>query len=75
MLRVQGGEFMGDKPASREAAGTVRLTANSCNDITFEFDYAQLGMGSGSHRLERLYSLEIAGYDCRDYQARVAANR
>jgi hypothetical protein len=75
MVRVQNGEFMGDKPASREPAGTVRLVARSCDDITFEFDYAQLGMGSGSYRLQRLYSLETAGYDCRDYAAKVAANQ
>lgn len=75
MVRVKDGEFMGDKAASREPAGTVHLVANNCNDITFEFDYRQSGMGQGVRRLQRLYSLETAGYDCRDYAARVEANR
>ena len=75
MVRVQGGRFMNDAAADREFVGTVRLVANSCDDITFEYDYSAIGLGTGSHRLQRLFSLETAGHECRDYAARVAANR
>jgi len=73
IAKVTDGEFRGSKRATREIVGSVTLTANSCNDIRFDYDYA--GLGSGTRRLQRLFSLETAGYDCRDYEARVAANR
>lgn len=69
------GEFRSNKPAQRRTIGQVTLTANSCNDITLEYDFSMLGLGSGTKRLQRLFSLEIAGYDCRDYAAWVEANR
>jgi len=69
------GEFRSDRPAQRRTIGQVTLTANSCNDITLDYDFSTLGLGSGTKRLQRLFSLEIAGYDCRDYAARVEANR
>lgn len=73
IVRVEGGEFMGDTPATRTIIGSVRLVANSCNDLTFEYDYSGTGLGTGSHRLQRAVSLEIAGHECRDYAARQAA--
>ena len=73
--RVSGGEFRGGKPAERESAGTVTLRSRSCNDLVFDYDYTPLGLGAGTRRLQRLFSLETAGYDCRDYEARTAANR
>ena len=73
--RVTGGEFRGGKPAVRETVGNVTLTAKSCDDLEFSFDYSTLGLGSGTRRLQRPFSLETAGYECRDYAARVAANR
>lgn len=69
------GEFRSDRAAQRRTIGQVTLTANSCNDITLEYDFTTLGLGSGTKRLQRLFSLETAGYDCRDYAARVEANR
>lgn len=75
VFRVSDGQFRGSKPARREAAGSVNLSSRSCNDLGFEYDYTALGLGAGSRRLQRLFSLETAGYDCRDYEARTAANR
>ena len=75
VYRVSNGEFRGSKSAARESAGSVTLRSRSCNDLEFEYDFAALGLGTATRRLQRLYSLETAGYDCRDYEARVAANR
>jgi hypothetical protein len=72
---VSNGEFRGDKPANRESAGQLTLRSYSCNDLRMDFDFAQLELGSGTRRLHRLNSLETAGYDCRDYEAKVAANK
>lgn len=74
VFRVSDGQFRGRKPAKRELAGGVILTSRSCNDLGFEYDFTTLGLGAGSRRLQRLFSLETAGYDCRDYEARTAAN-
>jgi hypothetical protein len=73
--RVTNGEFRGSRRADRETVGSVRITSRSCNDLIFEFDYSGIGLGAGQRRLERLYSMEAAGHDCRDYEAKVAANR
>jgi hypothetical protein len=70
MVWVTDGEFMGSTPASRTSAGTVTLTANSCNDLTFTFDVDYPGLEPGSRRLVRPFSLETQGYACRDRQAR-----
>lgn len=72
---VSQGSFRSSKPAQRRQAGQVTLTANHCNDITMDYDFSALGLGSGRKRLQRLISLETAGYDCRDYAARVEANQ
>jgi len=74
VFRVTNGQFRGSTPADRERIGQATLTSRSCNDVTFEYDYSSIGLGAGSRRLQRLYSLETAGYDCRDYEARSAAN-
>lgn len=66
--RVRGGTFMGATGAQRAVIGTARLRANHCNDLELDYDLA--GAGSGSLRLERLYSLEIAGHPCRDQWTR-----
>lgn len=74
IVKVSNGEFRGSQPADRETVGSVTLTSISCNDLTFDYDYSSLGLGTGSARMQRLFSLETAGYDCRDYEARTAAN-
>jgi len=75
VFRVSGGQFRGDRLATRERVGQVTLTSRSCNNLAFRYDYSRIGLGVGNRRLQRLYSLETAGYDCRDHEARVAANR
>jgi len=72
--KVSNGEFRGSQRADREIVGSVTITSNNCNHLGFEFDYSGLGLGQGVRRLQRIFSLETAGYDCRDYEARVAAN-
>jgi hypothetical protein len=73
--RVNQGKFRSSEPAQRSTVGSVTLTVNNCNDIRFEYDYSSLGLGTGSRRMQRLFSLETAGYDCRDYAAQAAANQ
>jgi hypothetical protein len=70
--RVSGGAFMQNRQADRSVVGTARLKANQCNDLEFDYDLRSLGLDAGTIHLERLYSLEIAGYACRDYWARLA---
>lgn len=74
VFAVSNGQFRGSKQAERQRIGEVTLSSRSCNDVSFTYDYSGLGLGTGTHRLQRLFSLETAGYDCRDYEARVAAN-
>ena len=74
VLEVSNGEFRGGKAADRNVIGSVTITSKSCNDLSLEYDYSSIGLGTGTRRLQRLFSLETAGYDCRDYEARVAAN-
>lgn len=73
--KVTGGEFRGDTRANRQVIGSVTLRVNNCNDLTFNYDYRGVGLGSGQRRLARLNSLEIAGFDCRDFQARKEASQ
>ena len=71
------GEFLGDKAAERTTIGSVTITGNSCNDLTLDYDLDMYGigtgLGSGTKRLQRLFSLETAGYVCRDLEARMDA--
>jgi hypothetical protein len=75
VLRFSDGGFRSAVPGVPEVVGSITLRSRSCNDLGFEYDFSVLGLGAGSRRLQRLYSLETAGYDCRDYEARTAANR
>ncbi len=70
---VTNGEFLGSKVAERTVAGTATLTAESCNELTFTYDLGTLGLGSGTVTLTRIFSLETAGYACRDQTARLDA--
>ena len=72
---VRNGEFMSGKRAERSVVGSVSITANSCNDLRLDYDLSQIGLGAGSKRLQRLYSLETAGYVCRDLDARMLTNQ
>jgi len=75
IVRVADGQFLGGPATQRDIVGSVRIVANGCNDLEYEYDLSSLGLGSGSRKLRRLFSLETAGYDCRDYAAKVAANQ
>jgi len=71
--KVTHGEFMGSKTADRSVVGSVTITANNCNDLTLQYNLSDIGLGSGTEHLQRLFSLETAGYVCRDLEARMAA--
>ena len=71
--RVSNGVFLGSKAAERAVVGKATITGNSCNDLTLEYDLSGIGLGTGSARLQRLFSLETAGYTCRDLEARIEA--
>lgn len=70
ILLTGGGEFMGTRNAIRSIVGQVVLSAKSCNDLQFEYELSSLSLGQGTKRLERLEGMEVAGYNCRDYEAR-----
>jgi len=71
LVLVTDGRFMGSVEATRIAAGTVELTAVSCNRLDVDYDLDPIGLGSSSMQLKRLFSLEIAGYACRDLAAKI----
>lgn len=73
IVMVKNGVFMGSKAADRTQVGSATITANSCNDLRFEYALSAIGLGSDVHRLKRIFSLETAGYACRDLEARIAA--
>lgn len=75
VLRFSGGEFRSAGPVVPEVVGSITLRSRGCDELGFEYDFNGLGLGAGSRRLQRLFSLETAGYDCRDYEARMSANR
>ena len=70
---VTNGEFLGRKIADRSIVGSATLTAESCNELTLTFILDELGLGSGTVTLNRIFSLETAGYACRDQTARIDA--
>lgn len=70
---VTNGEFLGSKVAERRVVGNATLTAESCNELTLDFNLEELGLGMGSVTLNRIFSLETAGYACRDQTARLDA--
>ena len=71
--RVTNGQFMGSRTADREIVGSVTITGNNCNDLTFEYTLDDIGLASGTTHLRRIFSLETAGYTCRDLEARIQA--
>ncbi len=70
---VTNGEFLGSKKAQRSVVGSATLTAVSCNELTLTFNLEGLGLGSDTIMLSRIFSLETAGYACRDQTARIDA--
>lgn len=70
-VRVNDGQFLGERRAERAIVGSGRLQARDCNQLELDYDLTELGLGQGSMELSRIFALEIAGYPCRDYQARL----
>ena len=68
---VTNGQFMGTKTADRAVVGSGTIVANNCNDLTFNYDLSQLGLGSNSVTLVRVLSLETQGYACSDLLTRL----
>lgn len=73
LVRVTGGSFLGSEDSQRQIVGTLRLGAKRCNALDVDYDLAGLGLGFGAFSLQRLEALEIAGYPCRDYPARLTS--
>jgi hypothetical protein len=71
--KVNHGEFMGNKTADREVVGSVTIAGSNCNNLRFDYDLTDIGLGTGTQNLHRLFSLETAGYTCRDLEARIEA--
>jgi len=53
--------------------GNMTIKGNNCNDLTLQYNLEEIGLGTGSQHLNRLFSLETAGYVCRDLEARMEA--
>jgi hypothetical protein len=73
IVQVTHGQFLGSQAAERSTVGNVRLRAKQCNALEVEYDLADLDLGDGAMRLQRLDALEIAGYPCRDDEARLTS--
>jgi len=71
---VTNGQFLGTKVADRDVVGSVIITANDCNDLSFHYELNDINLGTGDEKLQRVFSLETAGYVCRDLDARIEAN-
>ncbi len=70
---VTSGEFMANVQADRSDVGSATLTAENCNEMTLEYNLESLGLGSGTVTLVRIFSVEMAGFACRDQQSRIDA--
>lgn len=73
MELVSNGEFLGDKKADRQQLHEAYLVVENCNRLGFRYNLEELGLGQGAIYLKRLFSLETAGYACRDLQSRLDA--
>ena len=71
ILLVTNGRFLGAQEADREVVGSARLFARDCNSLILEYDLEAIGLGSGTEMLQRIFSLEIQGYACRDIESRI----
>ena len=71
MELVTNGEFLGSKRADRRHLPEAYLFVENCNRLGFRYNLEELGLGQGNIYLKRLYSLETAGYTCRDAQSRL----
>jgi hypothetical protein len=68
---VENGEFMGTKVADRSIAGTATVVALNCNNLQLTYNLNQLGLGSATKTLVRIFSAETQGYACSDAMTRI----
>jgi hypothetical protein len=73
LVQMTRGQFLGSQAAERTVAGSIRLKARQCDKLEADYDLAALGLGGGEMLLQRVFALEIAGYPCRDYGARLSS--
>lgn len=73
IVQVANGQFLGSQAAERNIVGQLRLAAKRCDALEVDYDLAELELGAGAMRLQRIGAMEIAGYTCRDYLARLAS--
>jgi len=71
MELVTNGEFLGSKKADRRQLHSAYLSVQNCNRLGFRYNLEELGLGQGNIYLKRIFSLETAGYTCRDTQSRL----
>ena len=71
MELVTNGEFLGNKTADRQPLQDAVLVVENCNRLRFHYNLDELGLGQGIIYLKRPFSLETAGYACRDLQSRL----
>lgn len=71
MVLVENGEFLGNKKADRQRLHDAVLIVESCNRLRLNYDLEEIGLGKGGIWLKRIFSLETAGFACRDYQSRI----
>ncbi|HLF31416.1 MAG TPA: hypothetical protein VI566_10380 [Xanthomonadales bacterium] len=71
IVLVTNGEFLGDKLADREVVGTATLRAYDCNNLSLTYNLNGISLGAGTIPLRRLFSLEIQGYTCGDFETRL----
>lgn len=71
--RVTNGQFRSSRQADRAVVGSVTLKTIGCNELEFDYDYSGAGLGVGEVQVQRLFSLEIAGHECQDFETRWAA--
>lgn len=74
LVMVIDGEFLGTRQAKRVHAGSATLSSKSCAKLVLDFDLSAIGLDTGSVQLDRVHELEIAGYNCRDHDARRTAS-
>jgi len=68
---VTNGSFMGTKIADRSVVGTARVVAINCNNLQLSYNLNQLGLGSATKTLVRVFSAETQGYGCTDALTRL----
>ncbi len=68
MVSLRGGDFFTNPPSytdadlDAEVVGRLTIEALDCNNLLLDYDFGNIGVGSGSLEAQRL--IRVAGYDC-----------